>query len=158
MMTMTMMMVKMMMMTMVSYGADDDFIILSVRSYHPGCLAILLSLCGLNPLQSHAPPSTIIQGASNSRHLHHNHHLHHHHHHHHHHLYHNPGGIISFSFLRHNHNHHQSTMIHWSIKLSSCQSCLLHFVFPLLSVSYIHKTQHNLIPNLPRLDLVCRTK
>ena len=95
-----------------SYGADDDFVILSVRSYHPGCLAILLSLCGLNPLQSHAPPSTIIQGASNSRHLHHNHHLHHHHHHHHHHLYHNPGGIISFSFLRHNHNHHQSTMIH----------------------------------------------
>ena len=27
----------------------------SLWSYHPSCLVILLSLCGLNPLQSHAP-------------------------------------------------------------------------------------------------------
>ena len=34
---------------------ESDFRLRSLWSYHPSCLVILLSLCGLNPLQSHAP-------------------------------------------------------------------------------------------------------
>ena len=46
--------------TFFPWRMDDENQILSFRlrslwSYHPSCLVILLSLCGLNPLQSHAP-------------------------------------------------------------------------------------------------------
>ena len=46
--------------TFLPWRIEDENLILSFRlrslwSYHPSCLVILLSLCGLNPLQSHAP-------------------------------------------------------------------------------------------------------